>query len=209
MNSEKFSAALGEIDVSYVEDVIHYKAVHKYRKQIWKMAAACAAVIVLLIGIIPLLHRWNMGNTAEEPNVQSNGFVLVAYASEGDVVVEHPLQKGKYVPVSFFETKNGLKGFVFAYNKNSPNEISSISIMTEGEFPNIVEEIIGLTISKDKHYTFYIPSQEKEFPYSFMIPYTDEAANKVYSCYLLVEETETGYSAVIERIEEFERTLKE
>lgn len=42
-----------------------------------------------------------------------------------------------------------------------------------------------------------------------MIPYTDEASNKVIFCYLLVEETEDGYSAVVERMEEFERKLKE
>ena len=55
----------------------------------------------------------------------------------------------------------------------------------------------------------HIPEQGKDFPYSFMIPYTDEASNKVIFCYLLVEETEDGYSAVVERMEEFERKLKE
>ena len=34
MKSEKFSTALGEIDVSYVEEVMNYKAVHKRKKQI-------------------------------------------------------------------------------------------------------------------------------------------------------------------------------
>ena len=196
MKSEKFSTALGEIDVSYVEEVVNYKAAHKWKRQIWKLAAACVAVAVLAVGIIPLL---------KSGNEVSQGFVLVAYASENNVVMENELQEGKSVPISFFETENGLKGFVFAYNKNNPDDVSSISVMTEGEFPGVIEEIIGLELDNNKNYTLYIPEQGKDFPYSFMIPYTDEAANKVIFYYLLVEKTEDGYSAVIERIEEFER----
>ena len=154
----------------------------------------------MAIGIIPLLNSSNEG---------SQGFVLVAYASENNVVVEHELQEGKSVPVSFFETENGMKGFVFAYSKGNPDEVSSISVLTEGEFPGVIDEIVGLELVTDKHYTLYIPEQEKDFPYSFMIPYTDEVANKVIFCYLLVEETEEGYSAVIERMEEFERKFRE
>ena len=87
--------------------------------------------------------------------------------------------------------------------------MSSVSVMTEGEFPGIIDEIVGLEPDKDKNYTLYIPEQGKVFPCSFMIPYTDEDANKVILCYLLVEETENGYSAVIEKMEEFERKFKE
>ena len=200
MKSEKFSTALGEIDVSYVEEVVNYKAAHKRKQRIWKIAAACVAVAVLAIGIIPWLNRGN---------VESTPFVLVAYASENNVVMENELREGKSVPISFFETENGLKGFVFAYNKNNPDDVSSVSVMTEGEFPGVIEEIIGLELDNGKNYTLYIPESGKDFPYSFMIPYTDEAANKVIFCYLLVEETEDGYSAVIERTEEFERKFKE
>lgn len=200
MKSEKFSTALGEIDVSYVEKVVNYKAVHKQKKQIWKLAVACVAIVVLAINIIPLLNSSNEG---------SQGFVLVAYASENNVVVEYELQEGKSVPVSFFETENGLKGFVFAHNKNNPDDVSSVSAMTEGEFPGVIDKIVGLELDKGKNYTLYIPEQGKDFPYSFMIPYTDEAANKMIFCYLLVEETEDGYSAVIERMEEFERKFRE
>ena len=200
MKSEKFSTALGEIDVSYIEEVVNYKASNKRKKHIWKLAAACVAVVVLAVGVIPLLNRGHEGN---------QGFVLVAYASENNVAVEYELQEGKSVPISFFETENGLKGFVFAYNKTNPDDVSSISVMTEGEFPGVIEEIIGLELDNNKNYTLYIPEQGKDFPYSFMIPYTDEAANKVIFCYLLVEETEDGYSAAIERTEEFERKFKE
>lgn len=200
MKTEEFSAALGEIDISYVEEVVNYKATHKGKRLVWKLAAACVALVVLAIGILPLRNRTNAADQS---------FVLVAYASDNNVVMENELQEGRSVPISYFETQNGLKGFVFAYKKSNPRDVSSISVMTEGEFPGVIEEIIGLELDKNKNYTLYIPEQGKDFPYSFMIPYTDEASNKVIFCYLLVEETDDGYSAVIERTEEFERRVKE
>ena len=199
MISGKFTEALGEIDISYVEEVVNYKAASKQKRNLWKAMAACAAVILFVISIFPFLKR-------EE---EVDGFVLVAYAAENNTIVENELQEGNRVPISFFETEKGLKGFVFAYSKSNPKDVSSISVMTEGEFPGVIETIVGLELDKEKNYTLYIPEQGKEFPYSFMIPYTDEAANKVIFCYLLVEETENGYSAVIEKMEEFERKFKE
>ena len=200
MNSEKFSNALGEIDVSYVEEVVNYDAAHNRKQRLWKIAAACVAVVVLTIGILPLRNRTTSAD---------QGFVLMAYASDNNVVMENELQEGRSVPISFFETQNGLKGFVFAYSKSNPKDISSISVMTEGEFSGIIEEIIGLELDKNNNYTLYIPEQGKDFPYSFMMPYTDENSKKEIFCYLLVEKTEDGYSAVIERTEEFERKFKE
>ena len=199
MKAGKFSDALGEIDISYVEEVVNYNAVSRRKRNFWKAMAACAAVGLFVVSIFPLMKK-------EEENA---GFVLVVYAAENNVIVENELQVGVSVPVSFFETESGLKGFVFAYNKSNPKDVSSVSVMTEGEFPGVIDEIVGMELDKDKNYTLYIPEQGKEFPYSFMIPYTDEAANKVIFCYLLVEEAESGYSAVIERMEEFERKFRE
>ena len=156
MKSGKFSDALGEIDISYVEEVVNYKAASKLKRNIWKAMAACAAVILFVVSIFPLLKR--------EEDVA--GFVLVAYAAENNSIVENELQEGKRVPISFFETEKGLKGFVFAYNKSNPKDVSSVSVMTEGEFPGVIDEIIGLELEKDKNYTLYIPEQGKEFPYS-------------------------------------------
>ncbi len=199
MKSGKFSDALGEINISYIEEVVNYKATFKRKQYLLKAIAACAAVVLITISIFPLLKNGE----------ENTGFLLVAYAAENNVVVENVLQEGVSVPVSFFETEKGLKGFVFAYQKSNPKAVSSVSVMTEGKFPGVIDEIVGLELDKDKNYTLYIPEQGKEFPYRFMIPYTDETANKVIFCYLLVEETESGYSAVIEKMEEFERKFKE
>ncbi len=196
MNSEKFSDALGKIDVSYVEEVMDYKAKRKPSLQIWKLAVACAAVIVLTIGVLPLFH------TDKE---DASDFTLLAYASQNGTVVENKVQEGARVPISFFEAENGVKGFVFAYNKKSPGEISAVTTTTEGEFSDVLEEIVGLKLGTDKDYVFYIPEQEKGFPYRFMMTYTDMEVNLVHFCYLLVEETEEGYCAVIERTESVEQ----
>ena len=146
MKSGKFSDALGEIDISYVEEVVNYKAASKQKRNLWKAMAACAAVILFVISIFPLLKR-------EE---EVDGFVLVAYAAENNTIVENELQEGNRVPISFFETQKGLKGFVFAYSKSNPKDVSSISVMTEGEFPGVIDEIVGLELDKEKNYTLYV-----------------------------------------------------
>lgn len=196
MNAEKFSDALGKIDVSYVEEVMEFKKKRKPAQQIWKLAAACVALIVLTIGILPLFNK--------DKEVPSD-FALIAYASQNGTAVENKVQEGVRVPISFFETADGLKGFVFAYNKTSPEEISAVSAVSEGEFSDVLEEIVGLKLGTDKNYVFFIPEQDKGVPYRFMMTYTDMEANLVHFYYLLVEETEAGYSAVIERTESVER----
>ena len=195
MNSEKFSNALGKIDIRYVEEVVDYTAKKKRPQRIWKLAAACAAMLVLTIGVLPLFNK--------DKEITSD-FALIAYASQNGTVVENRVKEGTRVPISFFETADGLKGFVFAYNKTSPREISAVSVMTEGEFSDVLEEIVGLKLGMDKNYVFYIPEQDKGFPYRFMMTYTDMEASLVHFCYLLVEESEDGYSAAIERVESVE-----
>ena len=151
---------------------------------------------MLTIGVLPLFNK---------DKEASSEFTLIAYASQNGKTVENKLQEGSRVPISFFETENGLKGFVFACDKNSPGEISAVSVMTEGEFSDVLEEIVGLKLGTDKNYVFYIPEQEKGYPYRFMMTYTDMEADLVHFYYLLVEETKDGYCAVIERTESVKR----
>lgn len=164
-----------------------------------KVAAAACIVLVVLLAGIPFISR----------DDNASAFVLTAYASEDDKVISNILEEGNRVPVSMFETENGIKGFVFSYDMTEPEQVSSVSVMTEGEFPGIIEEIVGLDMETDQHYIYYVPEQSKSSPYRFMIPYTDEDTNTVYLCYLLVEESEGGYQAVIEKMEGFERKFKE
>ncbi len=200
MNSEKFSDALGEIDEKYIDEVMNYSSSQKLIRRIWKVAAACVAVAVLVIGIAPY---W--GKSAE-----SFTFVLTAYAAENNTINRYIMQEGEKVPISVFETESGLKGFVFSYDDPEPKTYSTFSIMSEGQFEEQIHEITALEQELGKHYLYYVPEQDKTVPYEFMIPYTDLEANIVYLCYLVVEENEDGgYTAVIDRLDQFERRFKE
>lgn len=198
MKSEKFSKALGEIDVKYVEEVINYKPASKKKLIVFRVAAACIAVIFIFAGIIPLVMKEDKDST----------FTITAYASQNSIVITNTVTEESRVPISLFETENGLKGFVFSYDKNDPGEVSSVSIMTEGEIPGVIDEIVGLQMGTDQHYIIYVPEQSKTAPYHFMIPHTDTEAKMVWFCYLMVEETEDGYTAVIEKMEGFEQKMR-
>ena len=87
-------------------------------------------------------------------------------------------------------------------------EVSSVSIMTEGDMPGVIDEIVGLQMGTDRHYVIYVPEQSKEAPYHFMIPHTDTETKMVWFYYLMVEETEDGYTAVIEKMEGFEQKTR-
>lgn len=108
MKSEKFSDALGEINISYVEEVVNYKATSGWKRNLWKIMAAYAAVVLIVISIFPILKK-----------EENTGFVLVAYAAEDNTIVENELQEGISVPVSFFETESGLKCKVGKYGQTS------------------------------------------------------------------------------------------
>ena len=83
-----------------------------------------------------------------------------------------------------------------------------LAIMTEGDMPGVIDEIVGLQMGTDRHYVIYVPEQSKEAPYHFMIPHTDTETKMVWFYYLMVEETEDGYTAIIEKMEGFEQKMK-
>lgn len=115
------------------------------------------------------------------------------------------LQEGESVPVSLFETDSDTKGFVFSYDIANPGQTSSVSIMTEGEFPGIIYEIAGLEMDKTKNYIYYIPEQSKTTPYFLMIPYSDIEKDKVYEYHIVIEEDEIGYIATVDHVVTHER----
>ena len=107
MKSEKFSRALGEIDAKYVEEVVNYKPASKKKLIVFRVAAACIAVIFIFAGIIPLVMKDDKDST----------FTITAYASQNSIVITNTVTEESRVPISLFETENGLKGFVFGRSK--------------------------------------------------------------------------------------------
>ena len=253
MKSKNFSKALGEINDKYITEATEYQA--KKRHFSWKSLVACAAVIALFFSITPFLNGGKSttsdGNDQEAPYVP---FAFTAYAFDNDHNVSSVIMhEGETVPVSLFNTEDGLKGFVFSYDLTEPGEqTTSVSIITEGvitrnkstaeasrtesdfddaklqaeagqtesmlkdeptedtsfsPYSYVIEEIGELEMEKDKHYTYYVPEQTETSQYRFMIPRTDLESNTVSEYHLLIEETENGYVATIEKIVTHERKV--
>ena len=220
MSTDRFTAAMGYIDDDLISDAVTYMPQKKSSGK-WMKWVAVAACICLVIGLsFPGLFKdpsvggleSNTIITDAKPEESESEFgvlfplVLTAYAVENDNTVSTALlQEGESVPVSLFETDNGIKGFVFSYDITTPGQTSSVSIMTEGEFPGIIYEIAGIEMDKEKNYIYFIPEQSKTTPYFLMIPYSDIEKDMVYEYHIVIEEDETGYIATVDHIVTHER----
>ena len=220
MSTDRFTAAMGYIDDDLISDAVTYMPQKKSSVR-WMKWVAVAACICLVIGLsFPGLFKdpsvggleSNTIITDAKPEEAESEFgvlfplVLTAYAVENDNTVSSALlQEGESVPVSLFETDNGIKGFVFSYDITTPGQTSSVSIMTEGEFPGIIYEIAGIEMDKEKNYIYFIPEQSKTTPYFLMIPYSDIEKDKVYEYHLIIEEDEFGHIATVDHVVTHER----
>lgn len=220
MSTDRFTAAMGYIDDDLISDAVTYMPRKKSPAR-WMKWVAVAACFCLVVGLsVPGLFKdpsvggleSNTTITDAKPEEGETELgiifplVLTAYAMENDNSVSTALlQEGESVPVSLFETDSNIKGFVFSYDIANPGQTSSVSIMTEGEFPGIIYEIAGLEMDKTKNYIYYIPEQFKTTPYSLMIPYSDIEKDMVYEYHIIIEEDETGYIATVDHIVTHER----
>ena len=220
MSTDRFTAAMGYIDDDLISDAVTYMPQKKSSVR-WMKWVAVAACICLVIGLsFPGLFKdpsvggleSNTIITDAKPEESESEFgvlfplVLTAYAVENDNTVSTALlQEGESVPVSLFETDNGIKGFVFSYDITTPGQTSSVSIMTEGKFPGIIYEIAGIEMDKEKNYIYFIPEQSKTTPYFLMIPYSDIEKDMVYEYHLIIEEDEYGYIATVDHVVTHER----
>lgn len=219
MSTDRFTAAMGYIDDDLISDAVTY--IPKKKSPVrWIRWVAVAACFCLIVGLsAPRLFKdpsvggleSNTTITDAKPQEESKlgiivPLVLTAYAMESDNdVTAALLQEGESVPVSLFETDNGIKGFVFSYEITTPGQTSSVSIMTEGEIPGIIYKIAGIEMDKAKNYIYFIPEQSKTTPYFLMIPYSDIEEDMVYEYHLIIEEDEFGYIATVDHVVTHER----
>ena len=220
MSMDRFTAAMGYIDDDLISDAVTY--IPKKKSPVrWIRWVAVAACFCLIVGLsapglfkdpsVGGLESNTIITDAKSEEAESEfgvlfPLVLTAYAVENDNTVSTALlQEGESVPVSLFETNNGIKGFVFSYDITTPGQTSSVSIMTEGEFPGIIYEIAGIEMDKEKNYIYFIPEQSKTTPYFLMIPYSDIEKDMVYEYHLIIEEDEYGYIATVDYVVTHER----
>lgn len=220
MSTKRFTEAMGYIDDDLISDAVTYMPKKKFSIR-WMKWVAIAACFCLLIGLsVPgLLKDLSVGGLESNTTINDGKpedaksetgivfpLVLTAYAMESDHSISATLlQEHESVPVSLFETENNLKGFVFSYDITDPGQVSSVSIMTEGEFPGIIHEIAGLEMETSKNYIYYVPEQSKTTPYKLMIPHSDLENDMVYEYHIIIEENEAGYIATIDHIVSHER----
>ena len=205
MSIPRMINAMEYIDDNLVSNAVTYVPKKRKRWMNWKAFVACAAVIAIVIGVIPFL---NNGTNAPD----NSPFVLTAYAAEIDNTVSaFEMKEGENIPVTFFEANNGLKGFVFSYRATTPQTYVSCSVMTEGSQTTIgqyIEAINGLELSKENIYVFYIPAQDKPAPYSVPLTMEDEESNSIALLNVVIEETAEGYTARIDSFTVYEKTTK-
>ena len=205
MSIPRIVSAMEYIDDDLVSGAVTYTRQKRKWWTNWKAIAACVAVVAIVFGAIPFLNS--------NPNAPiGSPFVLTAYAAGIDNTVSAvELKEGENIPVSFFEANNGLKGFVFSYKADKPQNHISLSIMTDGAQTTIgqqIEAINGLELSKENIYVFYIPAQDQPAPYSVPLTMEDEASNTLALLNVVIEETAEGYTARIDSFTVYEKTTK-
>ncbi len=230
MKSKDFSKALGEINDKYISEANEYRKKKPHFN--WKPLAACAALLIVFFGIFPFFDagRTNEPEGASDQEGPYIPFAFTAYAYDSENnICSAIMHEGENVPVSLFNTENGLKGFVFSYDLTEPGvQTTSVSILTDGvirndvpgtggslsgtddagsEYYYVISEIAGLEMETDTHYTYYVPQQDAVAPYRLMIPRDDLEKNTVSEYHLLIEETENAYVATIEKIVTHERKV--
>ena len=205
MSIPRIVSAMEYIDDDLVSGAVTYTRQKRKWWTNWKAIAACVAVVAIVFGAIPFLNS--------NPNAPiGSPFVLTAYAAGVDNTVSAvEMKEGESIPVTFFEANNGIKGFVFSYKADKPQNHISLSIMTDGAQTTIgqqIEAINGLELSKENIYVFYIPKQDQPAPYSVPLTMEDEASNTLALLNVVIEETAEGYTARIDSFTIYEKTTK-
>ena len=206
MRTPRIVEAMNYIDDDLVSWAVEYRRVplstRLFRKPLLK-ACACFLVIALVFGVA---FFWG-----EDGNVVSSPFILTAYAASPDdgSTTASVLEKGKQVPISRFETENGLTGFVVSYNKPDDSLPSSITIIaTDNISQNRITEISGITNDPTQNYYFYIPGENEIEPYTLPLFLTDTKANLICQYKVTITQIDGSYYAELVEESVMERVTK-
>lgn len=206
MRTPRIVEAMNYIDDDLVSWAVEYRRVplstRLFRKPLLK-ACACFLVIALVFGVA---FFWG-----EDGNVVSSPFILTAYAASPDdgSTTASVLEKGKQVPISRFETENGLTGFVVSYNKPDDSLPSSITIIaTDNNSQNRITEISGITNDPTQNYYFYIPGENEIEPYTLPLFLTDTEANLICQYKVTITQIDGIYYAELVEESIMERVTK-
>lgn len=201
MKVPRIAQAMTNIDDDLITAAIEYKRVslstRLFHGPILK-ACACLLLVVVTAGTLFLTRR--------SENSSLSPFVLTAYAvsDDGTSTTSSTLQQGSKVPISSFETTNGLRGFVISCNKEDNERESSISVITGNEYVSF-DEIVGIAIDPTQDYFVYVPSAGEEKPYVCPLFLTDEEKNLVCQYEITITDVEGIYYAELTEVSVMER----
>ena len=185
--------AMQYLDDDLISEAIAFRRVplhtRLFRKTYIK-ACACFLVAALVIGIFFFLDSDDGGSTSP--------FILTAYAisNKDTQAAANILAKGKKVPISTFETENGLSGFVISCNKvNDTSPPSVIIIADENHSQDHIAEIAGIEKDPTQNYYFYIPGDNAAEPYTLPLFLTDREANLICQYTVTITQMDGNYYA--------------
>lgn len=210
MNNEKLYNAITHIDEDLLDlsnnsitetrpDFSVEADNHKTKKIFqWKKWAVVAACFVLLLGVLIPLNE----NENKLVSSTNSPFVITVYAAESSNDINLKKINSKLsVPISFFETKSGIKGFVFSYGNEVKDAASTFAVYNNNNEitvePNI-EELASFTASNGQHYIFYIPANDEKAPYNITIRLVNEGVG--YAVDILVEENNKKLVASLSKL---------
>lgn len=205
MRTPKIVDAMNYIDDDLVSWAVEYKRIplpaRLFHPPVMK-ACACFLAIILILGL-----AFSLGKNV---NRVSSPFILTAYAalSEGGGITVNILEKDKQIPISKFETANGLNGFVVSCNKADDGMPASITILSAGNNRDRIEEIVGIAADPAQNYYFYIPGENEAEPYMIPLFLTDIETNLIYQYKVTITQIGDSYYAELAEERIMERITK-
>lgn len=206
MKTPKIIDALNYIDDNLVSWAVEYRRVPQttrlFRNSLLK--AGMGFLVITLAFVIAFF-------LTKDDNVAASPFILTAYAASPDdgSITANVLVKGRRIPISQFETVNGLTGFVVSYNKPDDDLPSSIIIIgSDSNSKDRITEISGITNDLTQNYYFYIPGENEIEPYSFPLFLTNTEANLIYQYKVTIVQVDGNYYAELSEENIMERITK-
>lgn len=207
MKVPRIAQAMTDIDDDLITGAIEYHRVplstRFFRSQILK-ACACIVIAIFIVGTTIWMKQ--------DVNKIISPFVLTAYAysAENNQVSTETLQKGQKIPVSIFETEDGVQGFLISYDKKDKEEssFSIVIISNDEEAPLHAKRICGVELDATQNYYFFVPAKDETEPFNFPMFLTDREKN--LACYyeLSISKDNGSYYAEITEESITERVVK-
>lgn len=187
MKTPRVAEALQHIDDELISEAIEFHRIAPSRKLL--KICACFLVIAVAVGI----GFFRFGDKSDSVSP----FVLSAYAISDDAysIQSSELTVGKKVPISPFETENGILCFIFGYDKTEKRSQSWNTFIMEEDYNAPVDEIHKAIADDMQDHYIYIPDRSKTAPYNLTLFRTNWETNIVYRCEICIMQIDGNYCA--------------